>query len=165
MIRRAGSGGNRRAGHPQGVPLPALLAACCLLPAAGCFAQGGAGSSPPTATPDDLIKKVRLEQKLDAAVPLDIAFRDETGQTVPLRQYFGKKPVMINLIQYRCTMLCSQEMKVLAQSLKQMKFSIGDQFNVITVSIDAREQPALAAEYRTGYVKAYVRPGAAAAWH
>src|SRR5947199_1746660 len=109
--------------HPSSL-VPSLLAACYLLPAAGCFAQGGAavgtgarsaGPVPglvgalPTATPDDLIKKVRLEQKLDAAVPLDIAFRDETGQTVPLRQYFGKKPVMINLIQYRCTMLCSQE--------------------------------------------------------
>jgi len=180
MIRRAGSGGYPLAGvgaqrgaGPRGrsALIPALLAAGYLLPAAGCFAQGGAGSGPPTRVPsaagwpDDLIKKVRLEQKLDAAVPLDIAFRDETGQTVPLRQYFGKKPVMINLIQYRCTMLCSQEMKVLAQSLKQMKFTIGDQFNVITVSIDAREQPALAAEYRTGYVKAYGRPGAAAAWH
>src|SRR6185437_3996195 len=114
---------------------------------------------------DELIKKVRLDQKLDGQVPLDIRFRDETGKVVPLRQFFGHKPVMLNLIQYRCTMLCSEEMKILGASLKAMKFSVGKQFNLLTVSIDSREQPYLAAEYKAGYLKQYGRPGAAAGWH
>jgi protein SCO1/2 len=133
-----------------------------------CFAQsfgGNLGGGQAVNPTDVLIKKVGLDQKLNAQVPLDIAFRDETGKQVPLRQYFGAKPVMLNLIQYRCTMLCSEEMKMLAQSLKDMKFSVGDQFTLLTVSIDAREQPYLAAEYKAGYLKHYGRPGAAAGWH
>jgi protein SCO1/2 len=156
--------------YPRGTwPAVALgLASWCLAAAACCLAQGAGlapGTSPSAGSPDDLIKKVRLEQKLDAQVPLDITLRDETGKVVPLRQYFGTKPVMMNLIQYRCQMLCSQEMKVLAQSLKEMKFNIGDQFNLLTVSIDSREQPSLATDYKSSYLKQYDRPGAAAGWH
>jgi protein SCO1/2 len=115
--------------------------------------------------PDEITRQVRLDQKLNAQVPLDLKFRDETGKLVPLHEYFGRKPVMMNLIQYRCTMLCSEEMNVLGQSLKELKFSAGDQFNLLTVSIDARETPALAMAYKQGYLDQYRRPTAAAGWH
>jgi protein SCO1 len=137
------------------------------IPRAG-VAQTGlapAVSNLPGSPEDQIIKKVRLDQKLNAPVPLELTFRDETGKPVTLRQYFGRKPVIMNLIQYRCRMLCSQEMAILAHSLKQMRFSIGKQFLVLTVSIDPRETSALAAAYKAGYVKAYARPGAAAGWH
>ena len=144
------------------------LTACLMLPGSRGFAQGAGdnvGGGQAATAADNLIKKVRLEQKLDAQVPLDIQFRDETGKLVPLRQFFGQKPVMLNLIQYRCTMLCSEEMKILGASLRAMKFSVGKQFNLLTVSIDAREQPYLASEYKAGYLKQYGRAGAAAGWH
>jgi protein SCO1/2 len=135
--------------------LLATIAAYCLLPTTCCLA----------ARRDELMKKVRLDQKLNAQVPLDISLKDETGRTVQLHQFFGKKPVMLILIQYRCTMLCSEEMKALALSLKEMQFTVGKQFNLITVSIDHRETPDLAAHYREGYLKDYGRPEAATGWH
>jgi protein SCO1/2 len=140
------------------------LAACLLLSPVATLAQG-ASSGPWVNPQDQMLKKVRLDQKLDAQVPLDLSFRDETGKKVVLRQYFGHKPVLINLIQYRCTQLCSEEMKVLAQTLKQMPFTVGDQFNVLTVSIDSREQPELAAQYQSGYLREYGRPPAKGGWH
>jgi len=79
---------------------------------------------PSLPTPDEIVKRVGLTQKLDAQVPLDLSFRDETGKTVRLGQYFGTKPVMLILIQYRCRMLCSEEMNTLTQSLKELDFSI-----------------------------------------
>jgi protein SCO1/2 len=124
------------------------------------FPRGAAG-----AREDEVIKKVRLDQKMNAQVPLNLTFRDETGKAVQLHEYFRGKPVMLNLIQYRCTMLCSQEMNVLAASLQEMTFDVGKQFTVITLSIDARESPDLASAYREGYLKAYDRPGAEAGWH
>jgi protein SCO1/2 len=102
---------------------------------------------------------------MNGQVPLDVKFRDEAAREVRLGEYFRKKPVLINLIQYRCTMLCSEEMKALAESLRELKFSVGNQFEVVTVSIDARERPDLAAEYKESYVRQYGRPGAAAGWH
>lgn len=138
----------------------AFLFACYLLGAASCLAQ----NVPSVASQDAILKKVRLDQRLNAQVPLGTTFRDETGKIVPLRQLFGGRPVLLNLIQYRCTMLCSEEMKALAQSLKELQFTAGKQFDVITLSIDAREMPALAAEYKRGYVRNYGRPGADAGW-
>src|SRR5262249_38691871 len=106
-------------------------------------AQGGGGRTLPTAAAR-VIRNVGLDQKMDAQVPRDVTFRDEAGRVGPLRRYFGRKPVMLNLIQYRCKMLCSEEMKILAQSLKELKFTAGKQFEIVTLSIDHREGPELA---------------------
>src|SRR3954453_19921996 len=98
-----------------------VLSAAVLLAPSGGHAQDAAirGGGPAPDRQAALLKNVRLDQKLDAQGPLDLEFRDETGQRVPLRRFFGRKPVMMNLIQYRCTNLCSEEMKMLAQSLKE----------------------------------------------
>src|SRR5689334_19555269 len=89
-----------------------FTASVLLVPAIG-HAQDAAirGGGPAPDRQAALLKDVRLDQKLDAQVPLELVFRDETGQRVPLRRFFGRKPVMMNLIQYRCTNLCSEEMK------------------------------------------------------
>jgi protein SCO1/2 len=142
----------------RGLALMAFLAAGLLSTA--CWAQGVA----PTAA-DQIVKQVRLDQRLNAQVPMDLQFHDEDGNAVPLRRFFHGKPVLINLIQYRCTMLCSQEMNVLSESLRELKFNVGEQFELITVSIDAREGPQLAREFKAGYLRLYGRPGAEQGWH
>jgi len=114
---------------------------------------------------EQTIKQVRLDQQLNAQVPLDLPFRDETGKSVRLGDYFGSKPVMLVLIQYRCTMLCNEEMNILLDSLKKMQFTPGKEFNLLIVSIDPREQPDLAADKKKSYLEAYGRPAAAAGWH
>jgi protein SCO1/2 len=114
---------------------------------------------------DELMKRVKLDQRLDAQVPLDVQFRDESGKPVQLGQLFGKKPVMLILIQYRCTMLCNREMEALLLSLQEMKFSAGKEFELITLSIDHRETERLATEYKQGYLAKYGRSGADAGWH
>jgi protein SCO1 len=139
-----------------------LKFASCLLLCG--FTLGAARADQPRSA-DELRKQVYLKQKLNAQIPLDLTFHDETGKTVRLHEYFGRKPVMLNLIQYRCTMLCSTEMKVLAASLKQMEFDVAKQFDIITLSIDARETAELAAAYKKGYVEEYGRAGAATGWH
>jgi protein SCO1 len=121
--------------------------------------------SPRSGLSEKILKMVRLDQKLGAHVPLDVRLRDENGNSVALRDFFDGKPVLLNLIQYRCTMLCSQEMDVLSQSLHQLKFNIGREFEVVTVSIDHREGKELATAYKKGFVERYGRPGADAGWH
>ena len=116
-------------------------------------------------TPDEVIKRVGFDQKLNAQVPLNAVFRDENGKEVRLGQYFGEKPVMMMLIQYRCTMLCSHQMNAMMQSLKKLQFDIGKQFTLLIVSIDARETPELAAGKKKSYVEEYGRLGAADGWH
>lgn len=164
-------------------PLTVLLllaAACsCLLPLrAGAQFSQTQGNSPlyssrpyqaraPSGLPKAL-KDVGIDQKLNEQLPLDLMFKDEKGASVKLGDYFGKKPVVLSLVYYQCPMLCNQVLNGMVTAFKVMNFKAGQEFEVVTVSFDPREEPALAAAKKNTYVN-YLpedrRAGAATGWH
>jgi len=113
----------------------------------------------------DLLKQVRIDQKLNDSIPLNLTFRDEQGKTVELGQYFGSKPVILTLVYYSCPMLCTQVLNGLDRSMENIPPTIGKDFNVVTVSIDPTERPVLAEAKQELYTGMYERPGAAKGWH
>jgi len=121
--------------------------------------------SPPANTRPPRLENVGIEQHLDAQVPPDLTFRDDTGKTVKLGDYFGHKPLLLNLVYYNCTMLCGEALAGLASALRLVKFDVGNQFDVITVSFDPRETPEMAAAKKKDYVGRYGRANAATGWH
>src|ERR1700733_10097420 len=121
--------------------------------------------SPPANIRPPGLENVGIEQRLNQQVPLDLAFRDETGKAVRLADYFGQKPVILNLVYYKCPMLCSQVLIGLTGALKVLKFDVGNQFKVLTVSFNPRETPDLALATKADYLKRYGRAGAAEGWH
>ncbi|HWD90919.1 MAG TPA: SCO family protein [Verrucomicrobiae bacterium] len=114
---------------------------------------------------DDQLSRISFDQKLGAQVSLDLPFRDENGKNVTLRDYFGRKPVVFVLGYYECPMLCTLTFNGMVEAMNDMKWSIGDQFNVVHVSINPNETPQLAAAKKATYVRRYGRPGAEAGWH
>jgi protein SCO1 len=115
--------------------------------------------------PPGLLAAVAFEQRLNEPVPLDLAFRDEAGNAVQLGDYLGRKPVILTLNYYECPMLCPLVLEGLVRSLRALSFAIGEQFDVVTVSINPGETAALAAEAEARYIRGYGRPNAAAGWH
>jgi len=113
----------------------------------------------------ELLKDVGIDQKLNDSVPLDLTFRDESGQTVKLAQFFGSGPVILSLVYYNCPMLCTQVLNGMERSLKDVPMDIGKQFSVVTVSIDPTERPTLASVKHALYTGLYGRPGAPQGWH
>ena len=111
---------------------------------------------------------VGIDQKLNEQLPLELAFTDEKGATVKLGDYFGKKPVILSLVYYQCPMLCNQVLNGMVTAFKVMNFKTGEEFEVVTVSFDPRETPALATAKKQTYVN-YLpeakRSSAAAGWH
>jgi protein SCO1 len=110
------------------------------------------------------LKDVGIEQRLNQQIPPDITFKDETGKTVRLGDYFGKRPMILNLVYFRCQMLCPEVLSALTGTLKTLKFDVGKQFDVLTVSFDPRDTPEIAAAEKANYISRYGRPGAAAGW-
>ena len=108
---------------------------------------------------------IDLEQKLDAQVPLDVPFRDETGAGVTLGKYFRKRPVVLNLIFYKCPGICITEMDGMTKAFKKINKQIGRDFEVVTISIDPREGPDLARMKKDEHMKQLGRPGAENGWH
>lgn len=114
---------------------------------------------------DDQLSRISFDQQLNAQISLDLSFRDENGKTVTLRDYFGQKPVVLVLGYYECPMLCTLAFNGMVESMNDMKWSIGKEFNVVHVSINPQETPELAAAKKQTYLRRYGRSGAAAGWH
>ena len=112
-----------------------------------------------------VLEQVKIEQRLDQQLPLDAVFRDEQGRTVKLGDYFGKRPVIVAFVYYGCPMLCSQVLNGLTSALATMKFTAGKEFDVVAISFDPRETPAMAAEAKAKYVYRYGRKGSDDGWH
>ncbi len=114
------------------------------------------------------LNDVGIDQKLDEQLPLDLVFKDENGESVKLGNYFGKKPIVLSLVYYQCPMLCNQVLNGMVTAFKVMAFQPGQEFEVVTVSFDPRETPALAAAKKNTYVN-YLpearRASAGAGWH
>ena len=117
--------------------------------------------SPPANVRPPGLKNVGIEQHLDEQIPPDLDFRDETGKPVRLGDYFGKKPVILNLVYYQCPMLCGEVLSGLESALRVLKFDVGKEFDVLTVSFDPRETPDMATKKKAEFLKRYGRPGAA----
>jgi protein SCO1/2 len=110
--------------------------------------------------------QVSIAQKLNTRIPLELMMRDETGKVVRLKEYFGKgRPVLLNFVYYRCPMLCPMVLEGTTTALTQLKFDIGEEFDVITVSIDPRDKAADAAALKEKYIRHYGRLGSANGWH
>jgi len=121
--------------------------------------------SPPANVRPPYLTNVGIEQHPDGQVPRDLAFVDDTGRAVKLGDYFGKKPLILNLVYYNCPMLCGEELAGLSSAMKVVKFDVGKEFEILTVSFNPKETPTLAAAKKQEYVKRYGRPDAAAGWH
>ena len=124
--------------------------------------------SEPVAKPpqglDPILTNVGVDQRLNNQVPLEAKFRDENGQPVELKKYFDK-PVILTLVYYTCPMLCSEVLNGTASSLKPVKFDVGKEFNVVTISIDPKDTTGTAMGKKKLMVAKYGRHGADQGWH
>ena len=111
------------------------------------------------------LSKVSFEQHLNEQLPLDLPFKDETGRTVKLGEYFGRKPVVLAFVYYECPMLCTQVLNGLESSLRVLNETVGKEFDVVTVSFDPAETPVLAMGKKKAYLERYKRPEAEQGWH
>lgn len=112
------------------------------------------------------LEGIGIAERLRAPLPLDLEFRDEAGKTVRLGRFFdGKRPVMLTLNYYSCPMLCTLQLNGLVAGLKELAWTPGREFEIVTVSIDPRETPELAGLKKATYMDDYGRGGAAAGWH
>jgi len=144
-----------------------LLTALALL-ALPALASAQLGPKPPPMAvgQPDILQEIGWDQNLGQKIPLDLAFKDETGKDVVLADYFGEKPVVLSLVYYECPMLCTISLNGLARALEVLSFVPGQEFEVLTVSFDANEGTALAAAKKRAYMASYDKSEQGAqGWH
>src|SRR5450755_3333419 len=128
-------------------PIPSLALQTCM---AVLLCAASASAQPSLSSPEN---SYSYEQRLNVQVPQDLELAAETGRTVKLSDFFGQRPVVFVLAQYRCAMLCNQVLNGLVEGLRGLPDNAGEKFEVVVVSFDAREKPELAAAKKASYVE------------
>jgi protein SCO1 len=142
--------------------LVALMFLNCLLP-------GGLGSvalaHPETELPEQLAE-VGVTERLSESLPLGTVFTNDGGQSVTLGSLFsGKRPIILSMNYSNCPMLCNLQLSGLVDCLKELDWSAGTEYDVVSISIDPLETPGRARETKERYVGEYDRPKTANGWH
>ena len=122
-------------------------------------------TGPAAAAMPAVLRNVGFEPPLNGQMPLNLAFRDETGRNVQLRDYFGSKPVVLAFVYYGCPMLCDQVEQGVVGSLRMLSFNPGRDYDVVFVSFDSRETPEMAAEKKKKALAHFRRPETDSGWH
>lgn len=112
-----------------------------------------------------MLQGIGIDQNLNAQIPLELNFKDETGQTVRLGQYFRDKPVVLALVYYECPGLCDMILNGLTHSMQQIALNVGSDYQVVTVSFNPEETWQLADAKKGNYIEKYNRRGAKEGWH
>lgn len=112
-----------------------------------------------------VLQNVGFEPPLNGRLPLDLAFRDEAGRAVQLREYFNRKPVVLAFVYYSCPMLCEQIQQGVVGTLRMLSFTPGRDYEVVFVSFDSRETPEMAAQKKELAMSHFRRPETAGGWH
>jgi protein SCO1/2 len=137
-----------------------------LLAAAAARAQAvPSGTGPAAQMRPPLLQNVGFEPELNARMPLDLAFRDETGRNVQFREYFTQKPVLVAFVYYGCPMLCDQTEQGVVGALRMLSFNPGRDYEVVFVSFDPRESPDMAAQKKETAMTHFRRPETSNGWH
>ncbi len=106
------------------------------------------------------LEGVAITEKLGANVLTGLAFMDSEGKAVTIGDYFKSgKPVILTMNYSDCPMLCSLQLNQFVKSLRDMRWMVGNEFEILTVSLDPKETPARAAATKARYVKDYARAG------
>jgi protein SCO1/2 len=121
--------------------------------------------SPPANVRPPALKHVGIEQRLNQQIPPGLEFRDEAGNLVRLGQYFGRRPLILNFVYFHCPMLCNQVLNDLTGSLRAVGYTVGRDFDILTVSFDPQETPQMAVIKKKAILAAYGRPEAEKGWH
>jgi protein SCO1/2 len=116
-------------------------------------------------TPKQL-QGVDVQERLGSRLPLSLSFHDQEGRTVNLGKFFdGQHPVLFTLNYSNCPMLCSLMLSGLVKGLKGVEWGINQEFQIVTVSLDAKEPLEVTQRTANRYLTQYGRPGARPGWH
>jgi protein SCO1/2 len=144
-----------------------LIAGSLLFAAAQGFAQGVADNAGQVSTGmPAILQNVNFRSELNAQMPLNTAFTDETGKSVFLEQYFHRqRPVLLAFVYYGCPMLCTQLEQGVVGSLRMLSFNPGREYEVVFVSFDGRDSAEMAAAKKNTAIEHFRRPETASGWH
>jgi len=114
---------------------------------------------------DPALEGIDVEEHPGDTIPFDIALTNDAGQEVTLGDYFADgKPVLLVMAYYTCPMLCNLVLNGVVDGSREMSLVPGQDYRLLTVSIDPNDTYELAGAKKANYVKSLDRPEASEGW-
>ncbi len=152
-----------------GASVAVCLVLCCFSVTAWAqdapFFKGDVQGPPQAAGLPKIVQNVGIDQHLGAQVDLSLPVRDEYGNQTTLGAYFGKTPVILVMAYYECPHLCTMVMNGVFSGMKPLSFVPGKDYQIVSVSINPKEGPALALQKKMSYVNGFHETQYASAYH
>lgn len=149
--------------------LERLFFVVCVFMCVGAFKASAYDPQEPVVTGHELpsdLKGVGVDEHLGEQLDLSLPFVSDTGEEVTLGRYFqGAKPVLMAMVYYTCPSLCNHHLNSLNDAIKELKWTAGNEYEIVAVSMNHNEGPEVAAAKKNSYIKAYGRPESADGWH
>lgn len=115
---------------------------------------------------EKLREGVGIVEHLGESVDLNLEFKNEKGETLPLSTYFQSgKPVLMAMIYFNCPSLCNFQLNGVTETLKELEWTTGEKFEFVVVSIEPKETPEMAIKKKKAYLDLYSREAGAKGWH
>ena len=112
------------------------------------------------------LEGVGIKPKIGEHIDLGTEFIDSSGEKVTLGRYFqGAKPVIFSVVYYNCPSLCNYHLNGLTDAMKKLKWTVGDKFELVALTMNHREGHELAAKKKKSYISDYGRPESEKGWH
>jgi protein SCO1/2 len=125
--------------------------------------SGQPGALPPGERPP-ILETVGIDEHLGRNIDLNLTFIDENGATVALKDFFHKsRPVILDLVYYSCPQLCNLILNGQTATMKELPWTPGDQYEVVTITIDPKETVDLAQKKKAVQLGSFGKP--APGWH
>jgi protein SCO1 len=112
-----------------------------------------------------ILDQVGIDQHLNGQLPMDAVFTDETGRSARLGDFFNKRPVVLQILQFNCQNLCTMELNGMCRTASACPLQPGTDYDIMTISFDPTETPQIGASKKQIYVSQINKDGVAGAWH
>ena len=104
------------------------------------------------------VSKIGIDEKLEQRINLDLGFTDQDGNEVTLNDYFGDKPVVINLMYLSCPRVCTFALDGVLEVVNETKdLKPGKDYRVLSISFNPAEDHVLAKERSAKYLNSIDR--------
>lgn len=145
-----------------GAPAPSPAQA----PPPSAFGESRRTDERPSDVVSPLLRDIGIDQNLDAELPKDAVFTEDSGRAIRLGDLFGQRPAVLVMVYYECPMLCNMVLNDLLRTLNGItSHTVGEDFDIIAISINPAETPELASKKKQAYMSRYGARGTPAGWH
>ena len=113
------------------------------------------------------VRGVGITERLGESLPAGLIFRNHAGKEVVLQDLLdGERPTILSFNYANCSQLCVLQLDGFISTLNKLdSWQAGNQFQILTISLDPNETDEMAQRFRDRVLGSYSASSKEEGWH